>query len=87
MHKRLSIIIVCLLLLSSLLTAYHHHDDGQDHPDCSICAVAHHQSSALLKLPEFTPPSRLFSVNVFPPCIQQFTSITRFSIHSRAPPA
>jgi len=87
MHKRLSIFIVCLLLFSTLLTAYHHHDGGQEHPDCSICAVAHHQASALLKLPEFTPPSRFFSVIEFPPLTQHFSSIPRFSFNSRAPPA
>jgi hypothetical protein len=86
MNKRLSIFIVCLLLFSSLLTAYHHHDGGQDHPNCSICAVANHYTSALLSHPEFIPPSQLITTVEFPPFIQHSISITRYSFHSRAPP-
>jgi hypothetical protein len=41
-HLLLSLGLVFLFLVAVLLGSIHHHHDLQDHPNCAICAVAHH---------------------------------------------
>jgi hypothetical protein len=31
-----------LFILATFVEAFHHHRDGLDHPDCPVCAAAHH---------------------------------------------
>lgn len=54
--NRLATVVLLLFLCSQLHAVMHHHDDLEDHPDCSICAVAHHQSAdSALPLPYSIP--------------------------------
>jgi len=34
-----------LFFCTQLHSVIHHHNDLEDHPDCAVCAVAHHQSA------------------------------------------
>jgi hypothetical protein len=43
--SNLAMLMLLLLLCTQIHSVMHHHDDLGDHPDCSICAVAHHQSA------------------------------------------
>jgi hypothetical protein len=76
-----------LMIAAVLLGSFHHHDDEQYHSDCSICAVAHHQPSAVAVIPVYTCPVRT-AVSTdyisFAPTSHSTISITS---QSRAPPA
>jgi hypothetical protein len=43
---RLASIFLLLFVLATIAMAFHHHEDGADHPDCPVCAAAHHHSAA-----------------------------------------
>lgn len=86
--RSFALVLSFILLIAMLLGSFHHHDDELDHPDCAICAVAHHHSAdaaapypVTLHLPASYPA-------LFIP-IALAALVTR-SIHSprnRAPPA
>jgi hypothetical protein len=79
--------LTALLLLSVLLGSFHHHNDEQDHPDCSICAVSHHQSAAPGHIPNYTPPALTCAPTVFATATRISISAHRITSQSRAPPA
>ena len=77
-----------LLLVAVVMGSYHPHSDEQDHPDCSICAVAHHHQadSALSHPPALRLPAAYFTL--FFTLI--LAPVSRRLIHpqrNRAPPA
>jgi hypothetical protein len=78
--------LAVLMLLSVLLGSMHHHTDGHDHPDCSICAVAHHQPAASASIPAYIPPTPASTPTGFSTNTRIVISALRIASHSRAPP-
>jgi hypothetical protein len=82
----LSLGLAMLFLVAVLLGSIHHHHDLQDHPNCAICAVAHHPGiePAAPAPPAVYPPALpvLFGLLVPAAVIARPTSTLR----SRAPP-
>ena len=76
-----------LFFLAVVLGAFHFHEDLTTHPDCAICAVAHHAPAVTV------PPPTLVDITL-PELPAQFASpyltvgITHppTSLRSRAPP-
>jgi hypothetical protein len=75
------------MIVAVLLGSFHHHDDEQDHPDCSICAVAHHQPSAVAVITVYTPPVRTAVSTDYIPYTTHFHLTAAIASQSRAPPA
>jgi hypothetical protein len=86
MARRLATLVLLLFLCTQLHAVIHHHDDLDDHPDCSICSVAHHQSAdSTMPLP-YTIPTPIIGL-----IISLFTAVLMISsapktYPSRAPP-
>ncbi|BCS53213.1 hypothetical protein [Geobacter sp. SVR] len=83
-----ALLLSFLLTAAMVLSAFHHHADEQDHPDCSICAVAHHHSAdtavahrVLLSLPVEFPTLFTSAVPTAPAAKAPLLP------HNRAPPA
>lgn len=86
--RSVALLLSCLMLASMLLVGLHYHADGQEHPDCQICAVAHHQPAAAPP----AIPSCQFKQPVsqpikFPELVLNAVSVCLSIPHSRAPPA
>jgi hypothetical protein len=87
MRRFTASVLSIMMLAAVLLGSLHHHEDDQDHPDCSICAVAHQQTSCVADAPTYDPPVQSVVITHFipyAPLVQSSISITR---QSRAPPA
>ncbi|HIJ97381.1 MAG TPA: hypothetical protein HPP94_16945 [Desulfuromonadales bacterium] len=87
MKRFIAMALSVVMLAAVLLGSFHHHSDEKDHPDCSICAVAHHQKSCVANAPTYNPPIRSVVITNFipyAPLVQSSISTTR---QSRAPPA
>lgn len=85
--SHLAMLVLLLFLSTQIHSVIHHHDNLDDHPDCSICAVAHHQSADLSSpAPSFNTPAPIISL------LQAFftevliTSFAPDTYPSRAPP-
>ncbi|MDD2852381.1 MAG: hypothetical protein PHY09_10865 [Desulfuromonadaceae bacterium] len=76
-----------MMIVAVLLGSFHHHDDLDDHPDCSICAVAHHQPSCVAISPAYIPPVRIALSVDYTPYTARFHSTAAITSQSRAPPA
>jgi hypothetical protein len=76
-----------VMMLAGLLGSFHHHDDVLTHSDCSICAVAHHQTACVAGTATYTPPQRSFVSTNFLPYSLRFHSTAIITGNSRAPPA
>lgn len=83
----LATVVLLLFLCSQLHAVMHHHDDLEEHPDCSICAVAHHQSAdSTLPLPYDIPAPITGQLQSFFTVILCAISAPE-TYPSRAPPA
>jgi len=87
MLKRLSLFFVCILLLANLAEAFHHHDDGSDHPDCSICATAHHQAATGYVAPVFDVQRLVAKTIHVQPALAFVAKLFHSPANDRAPPA
>lgn len=87
MKRFTALLLSSLMIAAVLLISFHHHDDEQDHPDCSICAVAHHHTSNVFVPPTYVQPIRVALPNNFVQYIPKFHSIALVISQSRAPPA
>lgn len=83
----LATLILLLFLCAQIHSVVHHHHDGlDDHPDCSVCAVAHHQSADhSLPVPFITPAPIISQVKSFFTVLLIISSAPN-SYPSRAPP-
>src|ERR1017187_5808612 len=79
-------LVLLLFLYTQFHAVLHHHDDLDDHPDCSICAVAHHQAAdSSSPLPYSVPTPSVELTRTYAPIIQLRSSF--FQTHfGRAPP-
>ena len=86
MVRRCAMFVLALFFCTQLHAVIHHHDDLGDHPDCSICAVSHYQSTdTALPLLNIAPEPFIGQVPLYSHAVW-FTS-PAFHTHSgRAPP-
>jgi hypothetical protein len=83
----LATVVLLLFLCSQLHAVMHHHNDLKEHLDCSICAVAHHQSAdSTLPLPYNIPAPITGQLQSFFTVILCAISAPE-TYPSRAPPA
>lgn len=86
--RLLALFLSVLMPVAVLLESLHHHEDEQDHPDCAVCAVAHHHSADTAVPPPLALSLPTASPALFVPIIPLVISAR--IIHSqrnRAPPA
>ena len=87
MAPHVATLVLLLFLCTQLHALIHHHDDLDDHPDWSICAVAHHQiADSTLPLPYVTPTPIISQVQLLF-IVVPFTSPAPQTYPSRAPPS
>jgi hypothetical protein len=84
--KHLSALVFLLFLCSQLHSVIHHHDDLDDHPDCSICAVAHHQSGDSTIPSPYIIPAPIINQAIFFFTVVLIASSAPTTYPSRAPP-
>ena len=84
--KGFATLMLVLFLCSQLHAVIHHHDDLDDHPDCSICAVAHHLSiDCTIPLPYIIPTPIISQIkDIFTVVLIASSAPQTYS--SRAPP-
>jgi hypothetical protein len=87
LYKRFTFFFIILLLASTFVVATHNHADTEDHHECPICVVSHHQ------------PATSQSIVAFEviPCINETTFVATSQVYTdnlfffcrknRAPPA
>jgi hypothetical protein len=84
--SNMAMLMLLLYLCTQVHAVMHHHDDLGDHPDCSICAVAHHQSADFtLPIPFISPEPIITQVISLFTVIQIISSAPK-TYPSRAPP-
>ena len=84
--RSLALFMSVLMLVALLLGSFHHHDDLDDHPDCSICAVTHHQvADSTIPLP-YTIPTPIISRVIFIFTVVLIASSAPHTYSGRAPP-
>jgi hypothetical protein len=84
--SHLATLILLLFLCTQIHSVIHHHDDLVDHPNCSICAVAHHQSADYSLLMPFISPVPIISQVKLFFTVVLITSSAPQTYPSRAPP-
>lgn len=86
MAQHLATLVLLLFLSTQLYAVIHHHDDLNDHPDCSICAVTHHQVADSTIPTPYTIPAPIISlITLFFTAVLIISSAPK-SYPSRAPP-
>jgi hypothetical protein len=86
-RRCIAVVLSCLMLAAVLFGSLHHHDDEKDHSDCSICAVANHNTAHSIVTVFYNPPIPEVRLLASTPYIRSFTSSTRPTPLSRGPPA
>ena len=86
-RRFIAVVLSCLMLAAVLFSSIHYHNDEQDHPECSICAVAHHSPAVSIFVPPYTPPTPVIHQIELTPYTKSFASTTSLTHHSRGPPA
>jgi len=86
MVRRSATLVLMLFFCTQLHAVVHHHNDLEDHPDCAVCAVAHHQSADNVLPILFVFPAPLFEQTKV--CTQTIllTSAVYQTHSGRAPP-
>jgi len=87
MKRFIALALSGVMITAVLLGSFHHHSDEKDHPDCSICAVAYHQTSCDANTPTYNPPIRSVVITNFIPYTPLVHSSITITRQSRAPPA
>lgn len=83
----LPLAVAGLFFLAVVLGAFHHHEDLTNHPNCAICAVAHHAPAVTVAPPTLvaiTLPQ--LSTLIVPPLLTVVLTRPTTSLRSRAPP-
>jgi hypothetical protein len=85
--SHLATLVLLLFLCAQIHSVIHQHNDLGDHPDCSICAVAHHQNADHSLPVPFNSPALIISKALSFFSVILITSSAPQTYPSRAPPA
>jgi hypothetical protein len=84
--SHLAMLVLLLFLCTQIHSVVHHHDDLGDHPDCSVCVVAHHQGADYSSPISFTSPAPIISLITLFFTAVLIVSSAPLTYPSRAPP-
>jgi hypothetical protein len=88
LYKRFTAFIILFLLVSTFAVAMHHHEDtADDHHDCPICLVSHHQQATSQPIIAFDATPFITETAFASPASDLIEQIVISLLKNRAPPA